>query len=217
VLPVAVGIAAMMTLSRSRVYERMTAAEARMLSTKNRGGRVSETRRSGVLLNVSAQQAVFAEFYAQNRDDCLRAVFASTGDRLAAEDSVAEAFARAWASWRKVSTHPVPRAWVIRTALNLSVSSWRRRRREVPIGQLTVPSAGPADSMTGQEPDSPVLAALATLPLRQRQVVALRVFLDLDTATTAQVLGIAPGTVTAHLARATAALREQLIHAGREE
>lgn len=165
---------------------------------------------------MSAQQAGFAEFYAETRDDCLRAVFASTGDRLAAEDSVAEAFARAWASWRKVRAHPVPRAWVIRTALNLAVSSWRRRRHEVPIGDLAAPPSGIL-GRTGPDADSPIMTTLAALPLRQRQVVALRVFLDLDTATTAQVLGIAPGTVTAHMARATAALREQLTHAGREE
>jgi DNA-binding CsgD family transcriptional regulator len=42
---------------------------------------------------------------------------------------------------------------------------------------------------------------------RQRQVVARRLFLDLDTSRTAEVLGIAPGTVTAHLARAIATLR----------
>jgi RNA polymerase sigma factor (sigma-70 family) len=184
---------------------------------KNPGHQVSETRRCGVLLNVSAQQAGFAEFYAETRDDCLRAVFASTGDRLAAEDSVAEAFARAWASWRKVSAHPTPRAWVIRTALNLAVSSWRRRRREVPVGELTGLPSVPPPGGTGQETDSATMTILAGLPLRQRQVVALRVFLDLDTGTTAQVLGIAPGTVTAHLARATAALREQLTHARREE
>jgi RNA polymerase sigma-70 factor (ECF subfamily) len=33
-----------------------------------------------------------------------------------AEENVAEAFARAWASWRKVSRHPAPRAWVVHTA-----------------------------------------------------------------------------------------------------
>jgi len=49
-----------------------------------------------------------------------------------------------------------------------------------------------------------------TVPQRQREVVAFRVFLDLDTASTAKALGIAPGTVTAHLARAVAALREEL-------
>ena len=54
------------------------------------------------------------------------------------------------------------------------------------------------------------MAALAGLPERQRQVVVLRVFLDLGTADTARALGIAPGTVTAHLARAVSALRTQL-------
>ncbi len=42
-------------------------------------------------------------------------------------------------------------------------------------------------------------------------MVALRVFLDLDTVTTADALGIAPGTVTAHLSRAVATLRSQLV------
>jgi DNA-directed RNA polymerase specialized sigma24 family protein len=53
--------------------------------------------------------------------------------------------------------------------------------------------------------------SLLRLPARQRQVVALRLFLDLDTAGTAQVLGIAPGTVQAHLGRALATLRDDLI------
>jgi DNA-directed RNA polymerase specialized sigma24 family protein len=38
-------------------------------------------------------------------------------------------------------------------------------------------------------------------------VISLRAFLDLDTQATAEVLGIAPGTVTAHLSRAVTALR----------
>jgi DNA-directed RNA polymerase specialized sigma24 family protein len=41
-------------------------------------------------------------------------------------------------------------------------------------------------------------------------VIALRVFLDLDTETIAQQLGIAPGTVRVHLSRAVAALRQEL-------
>jgi DNA-directed RNA polymerase specialized sigma24 family protein len=49
------------------------------------------------------------------------------------------------------------------------------------------------------------------LPARQRQVVALRLLLDLDTNRTAQVLGIAPGTVQAHLGRAIASLRDDLM------
>jgi len=155
---------------------------------------------------VEHQQREFAEFYAASRDACLRAVTASVGDPQVAEDLVAEAFARAWTGWRKVSQHPAPRAWIVRTALNLSVSWWRGRRREVPLADHD----RAARASPGQGLDTATLAALRRLPARQREVVALRVFLDLDTAGTASVLGIAPGTVTAHLTRATAALRRDL-------
>lgn len=148
----------------------------------------------------------FAEFYASAKDDCLRAVLASTGDLPSAEDLVAEALARAWASWPTVSRHPAPRAWVVRTALNTRVSWWRRRHHEVPLGQAEVHAVRDGTGEGGVGAD--LMAAVLRLPLRQRQVVALRIFLDLDTAGTARVLGIAPGTVTAHLARGLAALRE---------
>jgi RNA polymerase sigma-70 factor (sigma-E family) len=162
---------------------------------------------------VDTESAGFAEFYAAARDNCLRAVFASTGDLAAAEDLVAEAFARAWARWRTVRSHPAPAAWVVRTALNARVSWWRRTRREVSLPEAGGQDAGLAladDGGFGEGVDHAVMTALLRLPERQRQVIALRVFLDLDTAQTARALGIAPGTVTAHLSRATAALRDQL-------
>jgi len=158
---------------------------------------------------VSDDSAGFAEFYQSARDDCLRAVFASVGDRQVAEELVAEAFARAWARWRTVGQHPAPRAWVVRTALNARVSWWRRYRREVALPEPAAETAlddGGLDSAVDRE----LMAALLRLPARQRQVIALRIFLDLDTARTAQTLGIAPGTVTAHLARATSTLRAEL-------
>ena len=136
------------------------------------------------------------------------------GDRALAEDLTAEAFARAYASWRKVSRHPAAKAWVVRTALNTHVSWWRRRKREVAW------DAG-IDRADGAEPalalDPAILAALRALPTRQRQVLALRIFLDLDTEATARALGIAPGTVTAHLSRGTAALRGALAPAHEQE
>jgi RNA polymerase sigma factor (sigma-70 family) len=160
---------------------------------------------------VEQESGEFAEFYLTSRDGCLRAVYASVGDRLLAEELVAEAFAKAWASWLKVSRHPAPQAWVVRTALNTHVSWWRRRRREVAWdGQdaATVDVNAGIDAVTLL--DEQILAAVRELPTRQREVVALRVFLDLDTETTARTLGIAPGTVTAHLARAVATLRGRL-------
>ncbi|MER7891960.1 sigma-70 family RNA polymerase sigma factor [Micromonospora sp. NPDC094482] len=156
---------------------------------------------------VEREGTDFAEFYQRSRDDCLRAVLAGTGDRALAEDLVAEAFARAWASWRKVSRHPAPAAWVVRTALNVRVSWWRRRRREVALdahdrAQLAEDGLGMDDAL---------LTAIRQLPKRQREVIVLRIWLDLDTKAVADVLGISARTVAVHLSRATATLRAQLV------
>ncbi|MEV6107929.1 sigma-70 family RNA polymerase sigma factor [Streptomyces sp. NPDC051940] len=156
------------------------------------------------------RQLEFRDFYRADRDACLRAVLAGTGDRQLAEDLVAEAFTRAWVAWPKVSRHPAPRAWVVRTAFNTRISWWRRRRREIAVdGVPDVPAAPGGDDAV----DPGLLSALRRLPQRQREVIAYRVFLDLDTEATAAALGIAPGTVTAHLSRAIATLRGQLVHA----
>jgi RNA polymerase sigma-70 factor (sigma-E family) len=152
-------------------------------------------------------QLEFTEFYQIERDRCLRAVLAVVGDRQLAEDLVSEAFTRAWVSWQKVRRHPAPRAWVVRTALNLKVSWWRRRQREVELSDAHEIVAAAGD--TGVDPK--LLSVLRQLPQRQREVIVFRVFLDLDTDGTARALGIAPGTVTAHLSRAVAALRGHLV------
>jgi DNA-directed RNA polymerase specialized sigma24 family protein len=171
---------------------------------------------------VSNQQAEFTEFFQTSWEPCLRAVMAVTGARQPAEDQVAEAFARAWASWRKVRQHPAPQAWVVRTALNTGASWWRHRNRELPLADhdLTAPAGiheGPGSSPghgPGSDPggglDDALLTAIRRLPQRQREVIALRIFLDLDTAAMARELGIEAGTVRMHLSRGIAALRREL-------
>ncbi len=157
---------------------------------------------------MGTERIDFAEFYRASRDDCLRTVVVIVGDRETAQEVVAEAFARACASWRTVSRHPAPAAWVVRTALNANISRWRRRRREIPVPDPGVVADVPAGAIGADSPVDPqILAALMRLPARQRQVVALRLLLDLDTSRTAEVLGIMPNTVKAHMTRALAALR----------
>ena len=155
---------------------------------------------------VGPDQRDFAEFYQDNRDACLRAVVASVGDRHLAEDLVAEAFASAWVGWPKVSRHPAPQAWVVRSALNTGVSWWRKRRRELPLADHD--AAAPVE--VGADVDATLLDALRRLSPREREVVVLRVLLDLNGETTAKVLGIATGTVGAHLSRAVASMRASL-------
>lgn len=154
---------------------------------------------------VEQKRREFTEFYAAAKDDCLRIVLVSVADPQLAEDLVAEAFTRAWMSWRKVRDHPAPRAWVVRTALNAHVSWWRASRREVSVARAqSSATCQPADV------DDALLAAVRALPARQREVIVLRVFFDLDTEATAALLGVSPGTVAVHLHRALGKLRAQI-------
>ena len=156
---------------------------------------------------MSSEQAEFTEFFQASWEPCVRAVMAVVGSPQLAEDQVAEAFTRAWMSWRKVSRHPAPRAWVVRTALNTGASWWRRRSLELPLADQDVTAP---DDHLGSGLDVALLTAIWRLPRRQREVIALRIFLDLDTATIARQMRIEAGTVRMHLSRGVAALRREL-------
>lgn len=155
----------------------------------------------------------FTDFYTAARDDCLRVVLTVVGDRELAQDLVAEAFTRAWRAWPTVRQHPASRAWIVRTALNTRVSWWRRRRREITVASHDdTEAASPHPAL-----DICLVVALRRLPVRQREVIALRVLLDLDTATTAETLGMPSGTVASHLSRGLATLRRELVSADDQE
>lgn len=147
----------------------------------------------------------FTEFYAGSKDRCLRAAIAYGMAPDRAEEAVAEAFARAWSRWRSVRSMESPRAWVVRTAINADISWWRKRRRETAVPET--PEQLPRDD---SDVDRDLLEAVRRLPPRQRQVVAMRYFLDLDAETTAHELGIARGTVSATLHQALKTLRLRL-------
>jgi RNA polymerase sigma-70 factor (ECF subfamily) len=151
-------------------------------------------------------QPDFAEFFFEAKGPVFRAILVSVGRVSLAEEAVAEAFSRAYERWPTLSQHPAPRAWVVRTALNCVRNERRKDRRLVGV-------ATPEGSTTDDLPTDPDLVArVLRLPRRQREVVALRILLDLSTQQTSAALGIAAGTVTAHLHRALTRLEADMSH-----
>jgi RNA polymerase sigma-70 factor (ECF subfamily) len=151
--------------------------------------------------NVGADESTFERFYERERDRVYRIVTVAMPSGDAAE-ATAEAFVRAFVRWRSIRAHPNAVGWVVTTALNYQRSRWRRRA-------VSATSAGTAPPP--EEPLDPVIVrALRALPERQREVVVLRFLCDLSTEQTASLLGIATGTVTAHVHRSVTALREAL-------
>src|SRR6185436_7034818 len=91
------------------------------------------------------------------------------------------------------------------TALDWFRAESRRRRREEAVARPEQVEASFAEGL------SPALeAALATLSAGEREVIALRVVLDLDGDATARVLGISPTAVSTRLSRALKRLEERV-------
>ncbi len=139
----------------------------------------------------------FSDFVRAQHVRLFRTVYLLTGDYHRAEDVVQATFMRLYQRWGRVSAMRDPGAYARKVAVNQGWS-WRRRRSsgEVPVVRF-VDSAlpGPADDVSDHDA---VWSAVLTLPVRQRAVIVLRFYEDLTEAQTAEILGMAVGTVKSH-------------------
>lgn len=130
------------------------------------------------------------------------------GDHHLAEELAQEALTRACRDWHKVRKLDRPGAWLHRVAVNLAMSSHRRRRAEQQmLRRLHARNrAGPDDPDTASA--ETVRRALEQLPVDLRAVIVLRFYADYSVADTATVLGIPEGTVKTRTRQALSALRD---------
>lgn len=146
----------------------------------------------------------------QSSTRLLRSAYLLCGEVGAAEDLLQLTLMRVSAHWRTAVDSP--EAYARRVLINLSRDRARRSRRRVHEAAWHELTAEPerrdhADEVTGR---SQVMAALAQLPGRQREVLVLRFYGDLSVADTAAATGSSEGTVKSHTSRALARMRELL-------
>jgi RNA polymerase sigma-70 factor (ECF subfamily) len=134
----------------------------------------------------------------------VRTAAAIVGDDGAGRDAVQEAFAQAVTKRASYKGDAPLVAWVWRIVINEAISLRRRRAPEV---AWDPESAGAGSANHVPEQDAAVRAWVTSLPERQRLVVFLRYFADLDYRSIAAALEVEVGTVSATLAAAHAALR----------
>lgn len=151
--------------------------------------------------------ADFAEFYRDTYPGLVAELYAFTGDLVEAQEVAQEAYMRAWAHWRKIHAYGQPRAWVARVAYRTAVSRWRRARatmaswiRHGPPPPVAEPSAASVA----------LAAALAELPLAQRQAVVLHHLAGYSVTEIAVFTGAPEGTIKARLSRGRARLSDLL-------
>lgn len=156
----------------------------------------------------------FVAFTRAHRADLMRtAALLCAGDESFAEDVVQTTLTRLYLAWGRVRRADSPLAYARRSLTHVFIDEARRahRRRETTVGDITETLAvEPTLRSPDPELREIVLAALASLGPRQRAVVVLRHWHDLDVAETARILGCSAGTVKSQNARALAHLRERL-------
>jgi RNA polymerase sigma-70 factor, ECF subfamily len=153
----------------------------------------------------------FASVAERHLDDVHAYLVYFTRDRAVAEDLTAETFEKALRQWRRFDPRRgSARTWLCQlartTALDHFRAEERRRRREHSYALEQEPVE---EGVFGGL--SPALArALSELSAGEREVIALRILLDLDGETAARVLGISATNCNTRLSRALKKLEERM-------
>jgi RNA polymerase sigma-70 factor (ECF subfamily) len=166
-------------------------------------------------MTLPARQPAWSTSFAATAEEHLDDVYGYlvylTRDRSLAEDLTADTFEKALRLWRRFDpARASARTWLCQiartTALDWFRSEERRQKREE---RAAIPEATDGGLSPGLSPELEV--ALRELSAGEREVIALRVLLDLDGEEAARVLGISPTAVSTRLSRALKKLEEKVI------
>ncbi|HWH54876.1 MAG TPA: RNA polymerase sigma factor [Gaiellaceae bacterium] len=160
-----------------------------------------------------AEQPSFAAIAERHLDDVHAYLVYLTADHSLAEDLAVETFERALRRWKRFDPRRGgARTWLCQLARSAALDHFRaeerRRRREdryavTELREVPPPSFGEGLSVELEH-------ALAELSRAEREVVALRVVLELDGETAARVLGISPTACSTRLSRAMQKLEQKV-------
>lgn len=132
-------------------------------------------------------------------------------DRGAAEEVVQDAFVKLQVGWDRVRDPEKAPAWLRSAVLNGARSRLRHhgvRRRHLQVAPAVHESA--AAGAERHDEQRRMMAALRTLPARQREALVLKFYAELSEAETAAAMGVSTGSVKTHVHRGLAALEKLL-------
>jgi len=158
--------------------------------------------------------AVVEGLYAAHWRQLVRLAVLLIGDLGIAEEVVQDAFVAVHGRWGRIRDPEKALAYLRQAVLNRSRSALRHRsvveRHAIREAGREMSGPGADETALAAARCVAVIAALRRLPRRQREVLALRYYLDLSEAEIADALCISPGTVKSHASRGATALRRHL-------
>lgn len=174
------------------------------------------TTLTGGLLRSSAEEvpidadSALEQLYDEHYVRLVRLSVLLLGDSWRAEEVVQDSFVAIFERWDRLADADLP-AYLRQTVVNRSRSALRRFKvaeKHRPDASRHAPGADRGILQADRK--RAVIDALAQLPRRQREVLALRYYLDLSEREIADTLGISAGAVKSHASRGAAALRTSL-------
>jgi RNA polymerase sigma-70 factor (ECF subfamily) len=162
---------------------------------------------------VYAERESFGAIAERHLDDVHAYLVYLTADHSLAEDLTVDTFERALRRWRRFDPRRGgARTWLCQLARSAALDHFRaeerRRRREDRYAVRDLREVAPPQFGEGLSPE--LEHALAELSRAEREVVALRVVLELDGETAARVLGIRPTACSTRLSRALQKLERKV-------
>jgi RNA polymerase sigma-70 factor (sigma-E family) len=157
----------------------------------------------------SARPWTLEDLYRQQRLRMVRLALLLVDEPATAEDVVQEAFTGLYRNWSGLRDRQAALGYLRTAVVNGSRSVLRRRktaRAYTPPHQADARSAESLAMLTAEH--QAVVAALAKLPPRQREVLVLRYYDDLSEAEIAEATGLSRGTVKSTASRALDALNK---------
>ena len=163
--------------------------------------RAVECEAGGPDPQLSAELAdSFESFYRREWDPMVRLAWSLTGQRMVAQEIAQDVMLVAFRNWSRISTYESTHVWIRRVTLHRCTSRFRRASTELRLlprlARERIFASAPDEAL------SQIWQAVGRLPVRQREVVALRYLDDMTAASIAEVLEIGEDTVRTHLRRA---------------
>lgn len=156
----------------------------------------------------------FETLYRETRDDLYGYLRYLLSDTASAEDATAQAFERAFRKRARFdASRGGARGWLFAIARNAALDELRRRKQTASLAfepEAADAAGQPHDPIMGAMTRLQVMAALARLQPRERELVALKFFGGLANGEIASVLGISPSNAGTQLHRAIEKLRKEI-------
>jgi RNA polymerase sigma-70 factor (sigma-E family) len=158
-------------------------------------------------VTANPDDAEYVEYVRARMGQFRRAAFLMCGDWDRGDDVVQRVLVELYRKWHRLrradSVDAVVRTMLWRRLVDERRLGWGRVRIGAPVPEVAAPESDPAVRLT-------LVAALRSVPPRQRAVLVLRYFQDLSVEETAAALGCSPGTVKSQASKGLAALRRVL-------